>query len=65
MALIDPKNVLRPLVRDNLLTLDLNNLEHVNALCHMLRQVRTRAEIEADNAAEQKDQEEEERGDYR
>ena len=77
MALIDPKDVLRKTTPHHV-TIDINDMKQVDALftaalarlspmqlANYIRQRRTAEEIRADNLAEQKDQEEEERGDYR
>jgi hypothetical protein len=76
MALIDPKDVLRKTPHH--VTIDINNMAEVDALftaaiqrlspkqlADYIRQRRSAEEIRADNIAEQKDKDEEERGDYR
>ena len=76
MALIDPKDVLRKSPHN--VTIDINDMKQVDALftaalarlspmqlANYIRQRRTAEEIRADNIAEQRDQQEEERGDFR
>jgi len=76
MALIKPKDILN--LTPRFVMVDLDNLDEVDALFSAaikraspeqllvyIRQRRSAEDIAADNEAERKDQQEEERGDYR